>query len=153
MTRTFLVCLLALVTLGACSKPTEPEQQIRALIQDAETAIEKKEIGTARGYVSDRYADDEGRDRRAIDGLLRLYVLRHENIHLLTRVAEVRFPGKARAQAVVYVAMAAQPIERVEDLTSVRADLYQFELDFAEEHAGWRLTAARWRPALPSDFI
>lgn len=149
----FAALLAIALALGACGKPNDPERQIRELLQSAETSIEKKDIGPVRGYISERYTDEDGRDRRAIDGLLRLYVLRNEHIHLLTRVSDISFPGKKLARVALYVAMAAQPIAHAEDLTRLQADLYRFELDFAEEDKSWHLISARWRPALPSDFV
>ncbi|MFL6646525.1 MAG: hypothetical protein ACJ8KO_01015 [Sulfurifustaceae bacterium] len=157
MNRRTLLSLLALFVaacaLDGCSKRTDPERQIRELLQTAEASIEKKDIGPVREYVSDRYTDEDGRDRRAIDGLLRLYVLRNENIHLFTRIVDIGFPDKQRARVALYVAMAAQPIAHAEDLTRVQADLYRFELDFVEESKSWHVISARWRPALPTDFI
>lgn len=154
--RTLFGCLVLCaitVTINACGKHTDPERQIRELLQTAEVSIEKKDIGPVRGYISDRYTDEDGRDRRAIDGLLRVYILRNENIHLFTRIADISFPDKQRARVAMYVAMAAQPIAHAEDLTHLQADLYRFELDFAEESKSWHVISARWRPALPSDFI
>lgn len=148
-----LASTLLVFSLTACSKPDTPEQRIRALIANAERAAEKKEISALRGYLSRNYADEAGRDWRTIHGILRLYLLRHEAIHLFTRIAAVDFPEPARAEAVVYVAMAGRPIVSAEELAGFRANLYRFELRLAEEGGDWRVTAAAWRPAEPADFI
>ncbi|HEY8555628.1 MAG TPA: hypothetical protein VIL43_13965 [Burkholderiales bacterium] len=145
--------IAAALLLGGCSDRDTPEDQIRALIAAAEEAAERKEIGTLRGYVSESYADDAGRDRRAIDAILRLYLLRHERIHLLTRVSDVRFVPPAAAGAVVYVAMSAVPIADAEALGGLRADLYRIELDFVREDDDWRVRRAAWRPAELADFV
>lgn len=150
---TLIVLLVLALTLDACAQRTDPEQQIRALLQSAETSIEKKDIGPVRESISEHYTDEDGRDRRAVDGLLRLYVLRNEHIHLLTRIVDISFPGKQRARVTLYVAMAAQPIAHAEDLTRLQADLYRFEIELADESESWRVVSARWRPALPADFI
>lgn len=147
-----IVILLALAPV-ACSKPETPEQRLRALIHNAERAAEERDARTLRGYLSERYADDEGRDRRTLDGIMRLYVLRHEAIHLLTRIERIAFTQPARAEAVVYVAMAARPIATVAELATFRADLYRFELGFAEDDGEWRLVRGAWRPAEAADFI
>lgn len=85
------LALAALIGLGSisCNKGETPEQRVRALIVEAEQAVEKKEIANVRGYVSARYRDDEQRDRRAIEGILRLYLLRHESINLYTRIESI----------------------------------------------------------------
>jgi hypothetical protein len=143
--------LLALLSAG-CAKREDPEQRVRGLIGKAEQAVEKKEIAELRGYISDRYTDEDGRDRRGIEGILRLYVFRHDAIHLLTRIESVAFPQPNRAQAVVYVAMAGRPIA-ASDLRTFNANLYRFDFEFAEEGKQWRVTRAAWRPAEPVDFI
>lgn len=151
--RLAILSVVALVTLFAgCTKRDEPEQRLRAMIAKAGQAVEKKEIAELRGYVSDRYADDNGYDRHAIDGILRIYLLRNDNIHLLTRIASVSFPQPTQAKAVIYVAMAARPITPA-DLSTFNANLYRFDIDFADESKQWRVTRADWRPAEPADFI
>ena len=150
--RSLRFALLALLLAG-CSAPDTPEQRIRELIGAAEEAVEKKEIGTLRGFVAQTYSDAAGRDRRAIDGLLRVYLLRHDKIHLLTRIESVTVTAPARAEAVIYVAMAARPIARVEELGPFRADLYRFEVRFVEEDGEWRVVGAAWRPAELADFV
>lgn len=135
-----------------CSQPDAPEQRVRALIVDAEEAIEKKELARVRGHVSERYADENGHDRRAIEGILRLYVLRHEGIHLLTRIESVAPMPPNRAQAVVYVAMAGRPIKTADEVRALNANLYRFEITFEEERGDWRVVRAAWRPAEPADF-
>ncbi len=149
-----LLLTIALVPLlHGCDNAQAPEQRVRALIAAAEQAAEQKDIGTLRGYVSGRYADDEGRDRRAIDAVLRLYLLRHEKIHLLTRIADIRLAPPGRAEAVIYVAMAARPVTQAEDLAALRANLYRFEIGLVEEGTQWRVVRANWRPAELADFV
>lgn len=148
-----LTAISLALLLPGCSKPETPEQRLRALINGAEQAAEQKEIGTLRGYVSDRYRDAAGRDRRTIDGVLRLYLLRHANVHLLTRVERVTLTPPDRADAVIYVAMAARPIASAEALAAFQANLYRFDIGFLEEEEQWRVTHAAWRPAELADFI
>lgn len=146
--------LAACLLLGAaCSNDDSPEQRVRALIAQAEQAAERKEIRTLRGYVSERYADEAGRDRRTIEGILRLYLLRNESIHLLSRVERVTVTPPDRAEAVVYIAMAGRPIARAEDLAGFRADFYRLEVGFLLENDDWRVVRAAWRHAEPADLI
>lgn len=143
---------LALLCAG-CSKTETPEQRVRALIDNAEQAVEQKDIRTLRGYVSARYSDAHGRDRRTVDGILRLYLLRHEKIHLLTRIESVQVTDQGRAEAVVYIAMVGRPIMSAAELAALRADFYRFEIAFAEEDEEWRVIRAAWRPAELADFV
>lgn len=153
--RHFVLAIALLIGVGltACAKRETPEQRVRTAISGAEQAVEKKDISALRGFVSERYTDEEGRDRRAVEGILRLYLLRNEAIHLLTRIETVTVIPPDKAQAVVYVAMAARPIAPADTLSSFNANLYRFELSFGEEDNHWRVVRAAWRPAEPTDFI
>lgn len=151
--RNLVITLTLLISLVACTKRETPEQRVRAAIANAEEAVEKRDVATLRNLVSERYTDEEGRDRHAAEGILRLYLLRNEAIHLLTRIEAVSVPTPGKAEAVVYVAMAARPITQAETLNSFNANLYRFELGFAEEDKQWRVARASWRPAEPTDFI
>ena len=144
---------MAVLLAIACSKPSTPEQRVRAFLDRSEQAAEQKDVRTLRGAVSERYADADGRDRRTIEGILRLYVLRHESIHLLTRVDSIEFPKPAEARVGIYVAMAARPITNATQLAAFRANLYRFDLMLTEEDSEWRVLRADWRPAEPADFI
>lgn len=114
---------------------------------------EQKNVGGLRAVVSEKYADEHGQDKRAIEALLRFYFLRHQTIHLLTRVESVALPQPGRAQAVLYVAMAGTPLQEPSELSRLAADLHRFELEFVEEAGEWRLARANWRRAELTDFL
>lgn len=138
--------------IGGCRR--EPaEQRIRTLLAEAEQAAEKKDIAALRRLISERYRDPDGNDRRTVDGLLRLYFLRNESIHLFTRISEVNVTPPDRAQAVVFVAMTARPVLNAEELAERQADLHRFELTLAEEQGQWRVLQAVWRRAELSDWV
>jgi hypothetical protein len=68
-------------------------------------------------------------------------------------VRAVAVPAPKQGSAEVYVAMAGTPIEAPEALVGLRADLYRFDLELAEEPDGeWRVSSAQWRPAAIDDF-
>jgi hypothetical protein len=145
---------LVAAVLGACPGPPEgPESQVRALLAEAEAAAEAKDAGALKRLVSERYADEDGHDRQAIAGLLTYTFLRHQSVHLLTRIRAIAFPEPGRGTATVFVAMAGTPISGTDALTRVRADLYRFDFELADEGDGaWRVTRAAWRPATGEDF-
>ena len=148
-----LTVISLLLVVVACSKPTTPEQRVREFLDRAEQAAEKKDMRALRGYVSDRYTDADGRDRRTIAGVLQLYLLRHDSIHLLTRIESIQFKEPTEATVVIYVAMAARPLTDAAQLATFRANLYRFNLVLADEDSQWRVIRAQWRPAEPSDFV
>lgn len=142
-----------LLPLLACSKRDTPEQRVQALLDNAEQAVEKKDLATLRGYLSDRYSDEHDHDRRAIENVLRVLFLQHETINLYVRVAEIQLTPSDRVQVVLYVAMTARPAANAEELIALRADLYRFELTFAGESGQWRVLRARWRRAEPAEIV
>lgn len=146
--------LIAAMLLSGCHGGREnPEAQVRALIKSAVTAAEQKRTGTLRDMISDRYADDQGQDKRAIEGLLRLHFLRHETLHLYAHVQSVTLPQPDRARAIVLIAMAGVPMASAQELPAVRADLHRFEIDFVREEKSWRAQRAAWRRAELGEFL
>lgn len=155
MIRAGVAALGLCVLATACSgePASTAEQQLRALIAQAEEAAERKDIAVLRRTLSERYADAHGNDRRAIEGILRGHFLRHQSIHLLTRVAAIALPAPGRAQATIYVAMAGRPVATAEELVRLKADLYRFDLFLEKEGGEWRVLRAEWRPAELGDFL
>ena len=144
--------VVVMLLTGCRDARTSPEEQVRTLINSATAAAEQKQIGTLRDLISERYADDQGQNKRAIEALLRLHFLRNENLHLYAHIQSVTLPQPDRAQATVLVAMAGMPIVSVQDLPGVRADLHRFEIEFAREDKTWRVQRAAWRRAELGEF-
>ncbi len=123
-----------------------PEARVRALLERAQEAVVDQDLGVLTELVSTRYTDGAGRDRRAIVGLLRRQFLDNRAIHLLTRIQRLALPEPARAEATVLVALGGAPIDSQAEISSLRADLYEFELILVDEGAGdWKVISAAWR--------
>jgi len=147
------LALLAVLLAGCRGEPDTPEAQIRALVARAQSAAEDRDAGALRDVISERYADASGHDKRALTGIVAYHLMRNRSIHLLARVGEIVLPEAGRADAVVYLAMAARPIPSVDALGGLRADIYRFDLQLAEEHPrDWKLVGATWRPAELDDL-
>lgn len=144
--------VLALIAGVACSKKEAPEAHVRARIAAAVHAAESGDTAALLDVISSHYADNDGRDRRALDGLLRLYLLRHRPIYLYTYVPTVELLADDRARAVVYAAMAGHRIDAPAELARLSASLYRFDLELELEQSTWRVRAAAWRPAELSEF-
>ncbi len=153
MTWPLLAALLLPGLISCSSQPGTPEAQVRALLKQAETAAENKDSRVLRGFISEKYSDSQGQDKKAVEAILRYYFLRNESIHLLTRVQPITFPEPSRAQAVVLVAMAGQPIPNPQQLERLHADLNRFAITFAREDKEWKVIDAEWRRAELADFI
>ena len=150
LTTLFVAALVS----GACSSDRDnPEKQVRSLLERGEAAAEQKEAGTLRQMISEKYSDSQGQDKKAIEGILRYYFLRHQTIHLFTRIREIAFPAPDHARADMMVAMAGQPIANVGELERLQADLHRFEINLVREQGEWKVTQAEWRRAEIGDFL
>lgn len=99
------------------------------------------------------YRDARHPDRRSALAGLFWYTRQHRDIHLLTLVRDLRVDASAgEAHGAVFVAMAGVPLESVQALVSVNADLYRFDVDWRRHEGEWRVTSSRWRRADLSDL-
>lgn len=150
----FIALVLLFPLLVSCSAERDtPEAQVRALLQQGKAAAEKRESAALRRMISDKYADNEGRDKKAVEAVLRYYFLRNESIHLLTRIRQISFPNPGIAQLDVIVAMTGQPIADAGQLERLRADLHRFEITLVDENKEWKVIRAEWRRAEFADFL
>ena len=151
---TLLLVLIASLLFSACSNQrSSPEDQIRALLRNAAVAAEQKDLGTLREIISETYADDQGQNKRAVEGLLRVHFLRNQSVHLFSRIESVTLPQPDRGRAVVLVAMAGVPIASEAELSGMRADLHRFEIDVVREDRDWRVQRVTWYRAELADFL
>jgi hypothetical protein len=141
---------LGLACLGGagCGGPgPTPEDEIRALITDAEQAAESKALPELKEMISPAYRDAARQDRRGLVRRIAGYFFRNDAIHLLVRVRQVRVEPPGRGEAELYLAAAGRPINDLEALVPLRADLYRVDLVLAREDDAWRVTSARWQRA------
>lgn len=135
--------------LCACSGGQDtPEDRIRALIGELQQSVQDESLKQAAGYLHPHYQDDRHADKAAALRSLFVYLRRHHAIHLFVRITSIDVaPQQQTAQAVVYVAMAGVPVESVETLVSIRADLYRFDLRLEEQDGSWLVRRADWQRA------
>ena len=144
--RRVFAIILAVTGWCACSSgPASPvEERVRSLVDEAE---ELAEAGDAQGFgrlLSDDYRDERGNSKQSAILLLTHYLSSHRSIHLLTRTAQVNLADSTNAEMLVFVAMAGRPIAGIEELGSMRADLYHFVVGAREEDGEWRIRRTRW---------
>lgn len=148
----WIVLALALL-LAACSRDADsPEAQLRARVAQAQVAAEARDAPALRALIADDYADAQGYDRKAIENLIRLHLLRNQTIHLFTRIGAIAFPQPDRATVRVAAAMAGRPVASVGELAGINADLYRFDLELVQRNGEWRVQRAAWEPARLDDF-
>ena len=129
-----------LASLAACGGSSEPEEQVRAVIAEAEQAAEARSIGRLASLVSDDY--DDGRFRR--DELLtwvRAWLIAHQSVSLVVRVDELELQGLELARVRATVGMLGR--EAGESL-ELAMEVREFEVTLALEGGDWRVIRADW---------
>ena len=152
--RQFQVVLVVLaILISGCSSETSTEDHIRAVISMIEKAAEERSMSGVSQHLSVNYKDKYHWNRRAAVRSLLGYFHQHRSIHLLTRITSVEIDtGEQAANAVVYVAMAGVPVESIDALVTVKANLYRFDIRLLEEQGQWRVINTEWREASVADF-
>lgn len=152
LNEAFLLVWVVLA-LAACSgNSSSPEAEIRTLVVQAQTAAEERNVSGLRALVAVDYADARGYDRKAVENLIRLHVLRNQSIHLFARIRDIAFPQPDRATVSVAAAMAGRPVASAGELVGVNADLYRFDLELIRRDGKWQVQRAAWEPARLDDF-
>jgi len=142
--------------LVACSNPQTPEERVRAFIAEMADSVEQRSWMSFDVYVSDKYRDGRGLDKGAAIAIVTRYILANQQIYLLQRVpvVQVDMPSPMRATAVVYAAIAGQPIVQAEDLSRIEADVYRFEIALAENADGdLQVTRGDWQSVPMASFL
>ena len=99
----FLTVLITASLLAACGTRTSDEEQVRALIDELESAAEARDASDVLEFVASDYEDAQGLDRAQLQNFLRGYFLAHPKIELLVDVEELTFPADGLAQAAISV--------------------------------------------------
>jgi len=124
--------LLATILLAACGVKTSDEQQVRALIDDVETAAEARDASDVLEHVSDDFADSGGLDKTQLRDFLRGYFLAHPKLELAVSVESLEFPVDGLAQAEISVTTV--------ELTDPNRMLLKVE--FRRSDGEWQVTRA-----------
>jgi hypothetical protein len=129
--------------LAACSDPASPEQQVRAVIESMEAAVEARDVGALVEHISPNYRDGQGQDRAEASRYARGYFVANQSVHLLTRVESLKFPSPDEARVKLQVGMAGRSGEP--GAAGLNANLYDFDLALIREGDEWKLSYADWR--------
>ena len=146
LARRFVTTMFVL-TLAACSDRNSPEGQVRAVLDQIETAAEARDIGDVTQHLSENYRDSQGMSAQETSRYLRGFFLANQTIHLLSHVEQIEFPtpGESRVRVLVGMAGRDATAAKVTDLSNLTTDLYVFDLALREEDGEWKLTFAEWR--------
>ena len=148
-----LLCLVSLLILvQACDdSPDSPEDEIRQFIEAGVEAAEDRSLDGLALLVDDNYLDAKAYNKKQLGSLLGVYFFRHRNIHLFTRINEIELLNENQASVRLQVAMAGSEITDISALSTLRAQIYSFELQLTRRET-WLLQSATWSPASIADF-
>ena len=124
--------LLATILLAACGAKTSDEQQVRALIDEVETAAEARDTSDVLEHVAETYADSGGLDKTQLQDFLRGYFLAHPKLELVVNIESLQFPVDGLAQAVVSVTTV--------ELTD--PNLQRLKIEFRRSGSTWQVARA-----------
>lgn len=148
--------LPVLLLLAGCGGSETPEDRVRAFVSTMADSAEQRRWRDFNTHVADRYGDEQGLDKPTVVAIAARYLLANQSVHVLERVptVQVAFPVPLQATAVVYAAIAGQPIAQATDLARVKAEVYRFEIEVAENAAGaLEVVQASWQPAPIAAFL
>ncbi len=137
--------MVALALVAGCVERSAPEEELRALVDQAEADAEDRDAPALRELVADDYQDPDGRDADAMRGFLHGYLVMHPSLNLITRIDSIELEGTEQAQVAVTVGMLGRTAgdDAGWDLA---VDVYRLDLLLAREDGGdWRVIRAGLR--------
>ena len=124
--------LLATIFLAACGAKSSDEHQVRALIDEVETAAAARDTSDVLEHVAETYADSGGLDKTQLRDFLRGYFLTHPKLELVVNIESLEFPVDGLAQAVISVTTV--------ELTDPNRQ--QLKVEFRRSEGAWQVARA-----------
>lgn len=124
--------LLAMILLAACGATTSDEQQVRALIDEVETAAEARDASDVLEHVADDFTDSGGLDKTQLQDFLRGYFLAHPKLELAVNIESLEFPVDGLAQAVISVTT----------VEFTDPNLQRLKVEFRRSGSAWQVARA-----------
>ena len=126
--------LLTALACAACGPSGTPEDELRALVDEAEALAESRDAGD--------YRDASGRDAPEVRNLLHAWLVAHPSVNLLTRIDSLELEGTELARLQVTVGMLGREATQDSDW-DLAADVERLDLRLAREGGKWRVISAR----------
>lgn len=126
----FVSLCVAAIFLAACGSRSSDEEQVRALLEAAETAAEERDASDVLAVIAPDYSDSQGFDRAELQNFLRAYFLANPRVEILMTVQDLEFPVEGLGRARI-------------GLTSLPAgDRATLQLEFRKEGGDWLVARA-----------
>jgi hypothetical protein len=135
-----------------CSGKTEEELVIEAVDKIGDYA-EDKDINGLLGFISNEYADDEGRTFADIENLVHRYLEMYRGIvvNLLGKKIINLTPPDAEIEAEVGLSSGAAQLFR--KAVSYSGQFYRFKLVLVKEDKQWKVKKASWENISQADLL
>ena len=130
-----------LLALAGCGTSSAPEEEIRALVDGAESAAEARDASELRGLVADDYEDPAGRDAADVRNLLHAWLVAHPSVNLLTRIDSIELEGTELARVRVTIGMLGREAKGESDW-DLAADIERLDIRLARDGGDWRVIGA-----------
>ena len=150
-----LLISVTLLLIVACSSEQQltKEQILLQSIDELENRFEERKLGRIIEYISENYLDQSGRKLGDIKRIIQLQLMRHKTLHVFSTVKEIVWTDDNNVNVTIATAMAGKPIKSASILTSIRADMVTFQVSFKLEDEIYKVQAATWKWARPTDFL
>ncbi len=134
--------MLLLMVAAGCSRP-DPEAALRESVAGLETAIEQRDPAAMQQQLAHDFIGNDGLDRDGARRMAALLLMRHRDIDI--DIGPLRLELAGEHAVVRFTAMLRGGSG---GLLPDAARLYEVETGWRMEDGEWRLTSARWSPAL-----
>ena len=152
---TRITLLFFIINLMACSseQAQTKEQILSQSVSALETRFESRKLGDIVEFISANYHDEQGRKQKDIKRIIQIQIMRHKTLYVFTSIGDVQWTDDQNVTIQIAAAMGGKPMESASILSSVRADMINFIVDFVLEDEVFKVKSASWKWARPGDFL
>lgn len=157
-TRVYQRCWLAatfvaVMMLQGCSDSVTPEQEIRAWMDELETAAESMTIAPIREAVAKGFIDNHGNNREAIINITRGVLLARRPLHIFRREVSLFIADPMTAELTTIVVGAKTPVDDIDGARDAGVDFAWLKLVLTKTDDDWKVASASWRAATADDLF
>lgn len=138
----FLFMICGLLAVAGCSRPP-PEEALRETMAELQRAIQARDAGAIRRHLAEDFVGPGGMDRDDARRTAALYLMGHQSIGVVIGPLDLELQD-AHASVRFSAAFTGGSGRLLPDSASV----YQVETGWRLEDGEWRMTSARWSPAI-----
>lgn len=149
------ILFIWLLSLAACTDEQEltKEQILMQSIVELERRFEERKLSKIVEFVSVNYQDNSGRKLKDIKRAIQMQIMRHTTLYVFSTIQDIQWHNDENATVKITAAMGGKPMKSASILTSVRADMINFTVEFVLEDKVYKIKSAIWTRAEPSDFF